>query len=100
MLGLAELAARVQDAGCQQLLIMNDKVRLPTVTHAKVVIHLSCTFWYVLYTTLGISRGSPHGIFHNWSVIGCTATRVSRDVTTSTLLPVELPPPEGDPVQC
>jgi hypothetical protein len=29
MLGPAELAARVQDGGCQQLLIMNGKVRLP-----------------------------------------------------------------------
>jgi hypothetical protein len=32
MLGSAELAARVQDGGCQQLLIMIDKVRLPNAS--------------------------------------------------------------------
>jgi len=35
MLGPVELAARVQDGACQQLLIMIDKVRLPNVSDAS-----------------------------------------------------------------
>ena len=45
---------------------------MPAVTHIKVVIYLSCAFWYV-YDVGKISRIHHNGIFHSWSVIGCTA---------------------------
>jgi hypothetical protein len=63
------------------------------MTHIKVVIHLSCAFWYV-YDVGKTSRIHHNGIFHSGSVIGCMASWASR-ASTLAPLPAELPPPSG-----
>jgi hypothetical protein len=56
-----------------------------SMTHRKVVIHLSCAFWYV-YDVGKISRIHHNGIFRSGSVIFCTASWASR-ASSSALAP-------------
>jgi hypothetical protein len=91
MLGPAELA-RVQDGGCQQLLIMIDKVRLPNPSGDS----REGRDPFVLSVLVRIRRWQNLEIHHN-GMVGDWLYSIwaSMDATTSTSVRTDLPPPSG-----